>query len=154
MAFGIITLIKTKQINSVALIPQERYTDWTTASCRRNMLPTFVDRGVSRGQRSGSPTFVNLRFIYRSRYLFVKYLSLRNWVDPVPVPLLHKIIGSAGNRSKNIRVSSQELCPLDHTTTTGNNILNNKILIGTIKEIICWQIQILKILLWECIEKR
>jgi hypothetical protein len=25
-------------------------------------VPTFVDRGVSRGQRGGSPTVVNLRF--------------------------------------------------------------------------------------------
>jgi hypothetical protein len=28
-------------------------------------VPTFVDRGVSRGQRCGSPTVVNLSFLYR-----------------------------------------------------------------------------------------
>jgi hypothetical protein len=30
-------------------------------------VPTFVDRGVSRGQRSGSPTVVKLSFLDRSR---------------------------------------------------------------------------------------
>jgi hypothetical protein len=38
-----------------------------------NLVPTFVDRGVSRGQSSGSPTVVNLSFLDRSRYFSVKY---------------------------------------------------------------------------------
>jgi hypothetical protein len=42
----------------VALSPQAHYADSATATCRRNIVPTFVDRGVSRGQRSGSPTVV------------------------------------------------------------------------------------------------
>jgi hypothetical protein len=37
----------------------------TTATCRRNLLPTFVDRRVSRGQRGVSPTVVNLSFLDR-----------------------------------------------------------------------------------------
>jgi hypothetical protein len=36
---------------SVALSPLANYTDWATATCRRNLVPTFVDRGVLRGQR-------------------------------------------------------------------------------------------------------
>jgi hypothetical protein len=40
----------------------------TTATCRRNLVTIFVDRRVSRGQRGGSPTVVNLSFLYRSRY--------------------------------------------------------------------------------------
>jgi hypothetical protein len=32
------------------------------ATCRRNLVPTFVDRGVSPGQRDGSPTVVSLGF--------------------------------------------------------------------------------------------
>jgi hypothetical protein len=52
-----------KQTNSVALSPQANYTDLATATCRRNLVPTFVDRGVSRGQRGGSPTVVNLSFL-------------------------------------------------------------------------------------------
>jgi hypothetical protein len=44
--------------NSVALSPRANYTDGSTATCRRNLVPTFVDRGVSRGQRGLSPTVV------------------------------------------------------------------------------------------------
>jgi hypothetical protein len=45
----------TEQTKSMVLSPQAKYTDWATATCRRNLVPTFVDRGVSRGQRGGSP---------------------------------------------------------------------------------------------------
>jgi hypothetical protein len=51
--------------NSMALIPWANYTDLATATCRRNLVPTFVDRGVSCGQRGGSPTVVNLSFLDR-----------------------------------------------------------------------------------------
>jgi hypothetical protein len=33
-------------------------------------VPTFVDRGVSRGQRGGSLKFVKLSFLDQSRYFF------------------------------------------------------------------------------------
>jgi hypothetical protein len=56
----------------MALSPQANYTDWTTATCRRNLVPTFVDRGVSCGQRGGSLTVVNLRFLDRCRYFSFK----------------------------------------------------------------------------------
>jgi hypothetical protein len=52
-------------INSVALSPQANYIDWETATCWRNLVPTFVDREVSRGQHGGSPTAVNLSFLDR-----------------------------------------------------------------------------------------
>jgi hypothetical protein len=39
-----------------------------TATCRQNLLPTFVDRGVSLGQCGGSPAVVNLSFLDRSSY--------------------------------------------------------------------------------------
>jgi hypothetical protein len=58
--------------NSMALSPQANYTDWATATCRRNLVSTFVYRGVSRGQRDGSPTVVNLSFLDRSRYFSFK----------------------------------------------------------------------------------
>jgi hypothetical protein len=61
-----------KKTNSVALSPQANYTDWATATCQRNLVPTFVDRGMSRGQRGGSPTVVNLSFLDRSRYFSFK----------------------------------------------------------------------------------
>jgi hypothetical protein len=52
-----------KKTNSVALSPQANYTNWATATCRRHLVPTFVDRGVPRGQRGGSPTVVYLSFL-------------------------------------------------------------------------------------------
>jgi hypothetical protein len=58
---------------SVAFSPQANYTDWATATFRRNLVPTFVDRGVSRG---GFPTAVNLSFLDRSRYFFFKDLLI------------------------------------------------------------------------------
>jgi hypothetical protein len=42
----------------------------TTATCWRNLVPTFEDRGLSRGKRNGSPTVVKLSFLDRSRYFF------------------------------------------------------------------------------------
>jgi hypothetical protein len=61
-----------KQTNSVVLSPQANYTDWATATCRLNLVPTFVDRGVSLGQRGGSLMVVNLSFLDRSRYFSFK----------------------------------------------------------------------------------
>jgi hypothetical protein len=55
--------VTIKQTNSVAVSPQANYTDWVTAICRRNLVPTFVDRGVSRGQGGGDPTVVILSFL-------------------------------------------------------------------------------------------
>jgi hypothetical protein len=49
----------------VAFSPQAVSTDWETATCERYLVPTFVDRGVSRDQRGGSPTVVNLSFLDR-----------------------------------------------------------------------------------------
>jgi hypothetical protein len=46
-------LINTKKTNFVAFSPQANYTDWATPTWR-NLVSTFVDRGVSSGQRGGS----------------------------------------------------------------------------------------------------
>jgi hypothetical protein len=53
----------------------------------------------------------------RSRYFSVQVapqLSSRGWVDPVPDPLLLRKSGSAGNRTRDLWICSQELWPLDH----------------------------------------
>jgi hypothetical protein len=55
----------------VTLSPQANYTDWATAILW-NLLPTFVNRVVSRGQRVGSPTAVNLNFLDRGRHISLK----------------------------------------------------------------------------------
>jgi hypothetical protein len=51
----------------MAFSRQANYSDWATTTCWRNLVPTFVDIEVSRGQRGGSPTVVNLSFLDRSR---------------------------------------------------------------------------------------
>jgi hypothetical protein len=65
-------LLQTKKKYFVAFSPQVNYTDWTTATYWRNLVSTFVDRGVSRGQRGGSPTVVNLSFLDQNRYFSFK----------------------------------------------------------------------------------
>jgi hypothetical protein len=98
-------MTKLQTRNSVVFSRQANYTDWATATSRRNLVPTFSDRGVSRGQRGGSPTVVNLSFLDRSCYFFfqvVPHLSSRGWVDPVPEPLLLRKSGSAENRNRDL----------------------------------------------------
>ena len=63
------------------------------------------------------PTAVNLCFLDQSRYLFIQVapqLTSRGWVDPVPDPLLLRRSGSAGNRTRDLCISSQKLWPPDH----------------------------------------
>jgi hypothetical protein len=71
LATKLLTLIKTNT-NSVAFSPQANYTDFGTANCWRNLVPTFADRGLSRGQRGGSRTVVNLNFLDQSLYFSFK----------------------------------------------------------------------------------
>jgi hypothetical protein len=56
-----------KKKNSMALSPQANYTDWVTATCRRNLVPTFVDRGVSRGQHFSILSIV-LSFVWNLQF--------------------------------------------------------------------------------------
>jgi hypothetical protein len=51
---------------------QAYYTDWATATSRRNLVSTFADGGMSRGERGGSRAVVNLSFLDRSRYFSFK----------------------------------------------------------------------------------
>jgi hypothetical protein len=53
---------------AVVFTPQANYTDLATATGRRILVPTSADRGVSRGQRDGTPTVLNLSFIYNEIY--------------------------------------------------------------------------------------
>jgi hypothetical protein len=67
--------------NFVAFSPRANYTDWATATWR-NLVPTFMDRGVSRGQRSRSPTVINLSCLDRSH----SYSSCnKSFLKPHPI---------------------------------------------------------------------
>jgi hypothetical protein len=104
--------------SSVAFSPQANHTDWTTANFWRNLVPTFADRGVSRSQRGGSPTDVNLSFFRPEPLLFFQvasHLYSQGLSGHVPDPLLlRNKSGSAGNRTRHLWVCSQEVWPLDH----------------------------------------
>jgi hypothetical protein len=63
---------QANKTNSMAFSLQTNYTDPATANCCRNLMPTFVDRGVSRGQRGGYHTVVNLSFLDWSSYFSFK----------------------------------------------------------------------------------
>jgi hypothetical protein len=56
--------------NSVAFSPQANYTYWSIFAGLRILVPTFVDKGVSRGKRGGTPMAVNL-FSRPDRLLFL-----------------------------------------------------------------------------------
>ena len=81
------------------------------------LVPTFVDRGVSRVQRNGSPRPLISVFWTGAATFFIQVapqLTSRGWVDPFPEPLLLRKSGSAGNRTRDLCICSQKLWPLDH----------------------------------------
>jgi hypothetical protein len=66
------TQFKQTKTNSVALSPQANYTDWTNATCQRNLVPTLVERGVLHGQCGGSLTVIDLSFLDWSHFFSFK----------------------------------------------------------------------------------
>jgi hypothetical protein len=106
-----------KKTNSLAFSPQANYTAWATATCWWNLVPIFADSGVSRGQRGRSPTVVTFSFLDQSRYFSFQvalHLCSQGWEDPIPNPLLLRKSGRAGNRTRDLWISSQEVWPLVH----------------------------------------
>jgi hypothetical protein len=94
---------KNNKTNFVALSPQANYIDRPPTTCRRNLVPSCVDRGVSFGQGDGSPTVVNLSFLNRSCYFSFKYLLIyphKVCADPVPDTVVLRKCGSAGYRTR------------------------------------------------------
>jgi hypothetical protein len=80
---------KKTKTNSVALSLQVNYTDWGTATCRRNLVPTYVDRRVSCGQRSRSPMVINLSFLDRQKKTRIlkkkpRIKGMKEWCPPPP----------------------------------------------------------------------
>jgi hypothetical protein len=78
------------------------------------VIANFCGWRVPRGQRDGSLRPYS-RFYRQQPLLFYQVASQlysRGWVDPVPDPLLFS--GSAGNRTRGLRICSQELWSLDH----------------------------------------
>jgi hypothetical protein len=59
-----------QQKTSLAFSHQANYTDWAIAIGRRIIVPTLMDRELSRGQRGGKLMVFNLSFLDRSGYFF------------------------------------------------------------------------------------
>jgi hypothetical protein len=59
---------KITETNSVPLVCKRTIPTERPPLVDEILVPTLVDRGVSRGQRGGSPTVVNLSFLGQSRY--------------------------------------------------------------------------------------
>jgi hypothetical protein len=94
---------------------QRRQTPWPESaselyrpSDRRlstKLVPTFADRGCHVVSVTDSYDRI-LGFLDRNRYFFLQVvprLYSRGWVDLVPDPPLHRISGSAGNRTRTTR---------------------------------------------------
>jgi hypothetical protein len=60
----------------MAFSPQVNYTDWSTATGRRILVPTFVDRRVSRSHRGGSPTVFHLSVLDGATTFSYNYLLI------------------------------------------------------------------------------
>jgi hypothetical protein len=107
-------LLKLK-LNSVAFVSEQ-----TMLTERPPLVgevsANFCGRGCPVVSATDPPGRI-LGFLDRSRYYFFRVapqLSSRGWVDPVPDPLPLRKSGSAGNRTRDFRICSQKLWPLDH----------------------------------------
>jgi hypothetical protein len=88
------------------------------------VVPTFADRGCCVVSATDPPV-VSLRFLGRSHYYFFQVapqLPSRGGVDHVPDPLLLRKSRSAGNRTQDLWICSQKLCPLDHRGGPSGNV--------------------------------
>jgi hypothetical protein len=75
-----------------------------------------------------------LGFLDRSRYYFFQLtpqLYSRGCVDPAPGPPLLRKSGSAGNRTWDLWICSQELWPLDHIGGDGHTHVTLEELFGS-----------------------
>jgi hypothetical protein len=113
------SLLLLKKKTHWPLVRKRTILNWATATCRRNLVPTFVDGGVSRGQRGGSPTVVNLSFLDRSRYFYTpseqwyinKNIILLNIINCLACHLRHSV--SETGFCPHLQVETIQLDPTD-----------------------------------------
>jgi hypothetical protein len=80
-------------------------------------VPTLANREGLAWSAQRIPTAVNFGFLDRSRYFSIQVvpqLSSRGWANPVPDTILLRKSGSAGNRTRDLWICSQEIWPLDY----------------------------------------
>src|SRR5215469_15409382 len=103
----VISRLRVK-LNSVALV-RERTIPTERPPPVSEVVPTFADRGVSRGQRNGSPPAVNLCFVDRSRYFFYSSSSSVN---------LQRLTRLSGPRSRPTTTQKNLVAPGIETGTS------------------------------------
>jgi hypothetical protein len=114
--------------NMATIAEDFRYKKNSVASVRERTIPTERPPSVSEVSSNffkleganvvsvTNPYGRILGFLDRSRYYCFQVapqLYSRGWVDPVPDPLLFFLVVS-GNRTRDLRICSQELWPLVH----------------------------------------
>jgi hypothetical protein len=82
-------------------------------------VSTFVDRGVSRGQRGGSPTVVNLSCTGKFNFFNLLSLFLNNMWEPLTNQFSF-ILVSYGDLSANQRCAQQSQLQLDRARLADN----------------------------------
>jgi hypothetical protein len=105
-------------------------------------VPTFVGRGC-RAVSTMDPHGCILSFLDQNRYNFFQVapqLYSRGWVDPVPDPLLLRISGSAGNRTWDLWMCSQELWPLDHRDSAHISLSHARTHTHTFSKCVHWNV--------------
>jgi hypothetical protein len=108
-------MITNKQTNSVAWV-RERTIPTERPPLIGEVSADICGSSVSHGQRDGSLGSI-FNFLDRSHYYFFQaapQLYSRGWVDSVPEQLLLGNSCSAGKRTRDLWICSQELWPLDH----------------------------------------
>jgi hypothetical protein len=92
---------------------------WPSNRClSAKLVPTFADREC-RVVSALDPYGHILGFLDQSHYCFLQVAQLysRGWVDAVPDPLFLRRSGSAGSQTRDLWMYSQELWPLDHSSS-------------------------------------
>jgi hypothetical protein len=115
------------KLNSVALVCKQT-TRPSNHHLSAKLVPTFADRS-HRLVRAMVPHSHILSFLDRSCYYFFQvapWLYSRSCMDPVPDPLLLRKSDSARNRTRDLWICSQELCPLGHRGCLYSNIYFQK----------------------------
>jgi hypothetical protein len=109
--------IMALHLYSVVFSSLAKYTDRSSDRRRSaKLVPTLADRGCHVVSAT-TPSDHNFDFLDPEPLLFLPSSSSIcswGWVDTVPEPLLLRKSGNAGNRTRDPRVSSQKLWPLDH----------------------------------------
>jgi hypothetical protein len=94
----------------VAFSPQANCTDWVTATLWWNLVPTFADTGVWRGQRGGTPTAVYLNFLDRKLINSFRKKIIQFLLPMMIIQIFNIFAVARPIKLNSILLSEYELC--------------------------------------------